>query len=294
MRIAVLGAGAVGGALARELAARGREVVLWSRSSAKARAAARGTRVTVERDLARALEDAELVLLCASDAGLAELVARVAALPLAPRARVALHTSGALGARALAPLERRGFGTCALHPLVPVPRDAAPGAFEGVGFALEARDPNVRAVATALARELGGEPFELSARDAKERARYHAAATPVSNGALALVSLALDDVLPPRLAHAKDRTLARSLAILLERTARNLRELPPERALTGPAARGDLATLHRHLATLPRRSPTRTAYAALTRELVRLAQADRRIPPSTARSILTLLEKPTR
>lgn len=293
MRIAVLGAGAVGEhwrASSRRAAARS----CSGRGRARRRAPPRAGRASRSNATSRARSRTPSSCSCARATPGSRNSSRASRPCRSRRARVALHTSGALGARALAPLERRGFGTCALHPLVPVPRDAAPGAFEGVGFALEARDPNVRAVATALARELGGEPFELSARDAKERARYHAAATLVSNGALALVSLALDDVLPPRLAHAKDRTLARSLAILLERTARNLRELPPERALTGPAARGDLATLHRHLATLPRRSPTRTAYAALTRELVRLAQADRRIPPSTARSILTLLEKPTR
>ncbi|MBK7874798.1 MAG: DUF2520 domain-containing protein [Planctomycetes bacterium] len=312
-RIAILGAGAVGEALARAL--RGRDVALWSRSAERARAAARRSGARAVPDLARAVDEAELVLVCARDSALAELVARVARLELAPRARVVLHTSGAQSARVLAALGARGFGYGALHPLVPVPPDAPAGVFEGAGFAVEAPHRSVRAVAAALARELGGEPFELpteraaqtkgraprrgagrsaAARSAgsahvptaaSERARYHAAATLVSNGSLALVSLALRELLPARLVRAEDRIAARAFATLLERTAKNLRALPPERALTGPVARGDRATLLAHLAVLPRTSAAGRAYRALSTELARLARADGRIEARTARTI---------
>ena len=59
---------------------------------------------------------------------------------------------------------------------------------------------------------------------------------------------------------------------LLARTQAHLADAPPADALTGPAARGDVATVAAHADALrahcPRLAPL---YAALTRELVRLA-----------------------
>jgi predicted short-subunit dehydrogenase-like oxidoreductase (DUF2520 family) len=288
-RIAVLGAGAIGSALAAALA--GRDVRLWSHTPARARDVAKRAGVRAEPDLARAVDGADLVLLCVRDAALAGL-ARALARPRARRREtrrpcVVLHTSGALGARVLAPLARAGFGTGALHPLVPVPRDAPEGVFRGAAFALEAPTPAVRAVGRALAGELGGAAFELGA-SARVRARYHAAATLVSNGALALFDVALGEVLPRGLRRPEVR---RGFGELLRRTAENVaRASASAAALTGPVARGDDATVRTHLARLARNPPARELYRRLSVELLRLAAADGRLAPERRAALARALE----
>ena len=59
---------------------------------------------------------------------------------------------------------------------------------------------------------------------------------------------------------------------LVRGTVENVAELGPAGALTGPASRGDVATIERHLAAIP--PEERDAYAALMELCRRLAQGD--------------------
>ena len=92
-------------------------------------------------------------------------------------------------------------------------------------------------MARELALSLGMVPFELSD---DRRAAYHAAASTASNFLVTLEAaaerLAGGAGLPPDQA----RTL---LAPLVRSTVENWAELGPERALTGPVARGDEETV---------------------------------------------------
>jgi predicted short-subunit dehydrogenase-like oxidoreductase (DUF2520 family) len=87
-----------------------------------------------------------------------------------------------------------------------------------------------------------------------DRAAYHAAACVASNHLVALLGSA------ERIAATAGVPLAAYLD-LVRATVENVAELGPEAALTGPAARGDWATIERHRAVLPPRE--RDAYEAL-------------------------------
>jgi predicted short-subunit dehydrogenase-like oxidoreductase (DUF2520 family) len=81
------------------------------------------------------------------------------------------------------------------------------------------------------------EPFEI---DEEGRAAYHAAASVASNFMVTLQSAAESIAAGAGLERAQARAL---LVPLLRRTVDNLAELGPERALTGPVARGDEMTI---------------------------------------------------
>ena len=188
---------------------------------------------------------ADLVLLCVPDAEIARAAAVIAPGPLVG------HCSGATGLDALAPHEALG-----LHPLLTVTQAGA--SFAGAGAAVAGTTPRALAVAHALAGILGLRAVEL--RDA-DRPAYHAAASIASNFLVTLEDWA-ETLLPA------DRAL---LVPLVRATVDNWAAEGPRRALTGPIARGDAATVARQRAAVAERTPARLplwdALADATHEL---------------------------
>ena len=139
----------------------------------------------------------------------------------------------------------------------PTPEVGAERLISGTWFAV-AGDDLVRQVVD----DLGGRPIEV---DDADRAAYHAAAVIASNHLVALLGQA------ERVAATAGVPLEAYLD-LVRATVDNVAELGPAAALTGPAARGDEATLDRHLAALdaidPRERAAYEAMVALARRLV--------------------------
>lgn len=221
-------------------------------------------------DAVAACKASEVVLLCVPDEAIAETASHLAA--AAPGLRLAGHTSGATALAALAPLVEVGADAFSLHPLQTVPdRETdlsdCPAAISGS-----------TAVALEYARELGlrlrMRPFEVAE---ERRAAYHAAASIASNFLVALEQSAAGLLTAAGVADAKEM-----LAPLVLRTAANWSEHGAA-ALTGPIARGDEATVGRHLEALqdnaPELIPLYEALAERTRALAgpppRLAEARR-------------------
>ncbi len=196
----------------------------------------------------------DAVVLCVPDA---EIVA--AAEVVTAAAPLVGHTSGATPLSALAPAGVPAFG---LHPLQSF---AHPGVgFEGAGAAVAGSTPEALAFATRLAERLGMTPFEI---DDGGRAAYHAAASVASNFLVTLAAAAEAIAASARL----DREDARNLLTpLMRQTVRNVAELGPEAALTGPIARGDEATVAAQRAAVEEAAPQ---LLELFDELVRQTRA---------------------
>jgi predicted short-subunit dehydrogenase-like oxidoreductase (DUF2520 family) len=180
-------------------------------------------------DLGGAATGADLVVIATPDAAVASTAAAIT--PTA--STVVVHLSGSLGLDVLDGHPRRG----GLHPLVPLP-DAETGAVRlrsGASFAV-AGDPLVRSLAVAL----GGRVVEV---DDRSRAAYHAAATIAANHVVALMGQV------ERVAAEAGLPLG-AFAGLVRAAVDDTMALGPERALTGPAARGDWETIARHRAVL--------------------------------------------
>ena len=196
-----------------------------------------------------AAADVDLVLIATPDTVVADVAAAIR-----PGRAVVAHVAGSLGLDVLAPHDRRA----ALHPLMSLP-DAEIGAerLTGGWFAV-AGDPLVADLATAL----GGRTLEIADDD---RALYHAAAAVASNHLVALLGHA------QRLGAAVGVPADALMALALG-SAENAVALGPAAALTGPAARGDEATLVAHRDAIGRRAPRElAAYEAMLAEARRLA-----------------------
>ncbi len=175
---------------------------------------------------------ADLVLLCVPDGEIAAAAAALAPGPLVG------HCSGALDLDVLG--KHEGFS---LHPLMTVTHAGA--RFAGAGAAVDGTSERAVAAATRLAEAVGLRPVRIAPED---RAAYHAAASLASNFLVTLEAAA------ERLAATAgaDRDL---LVPLVRATVENWADLGPERALTGPVARGDEATVARQRAALAERTP---------------------------------------
>jgi len=114
-------------------------------------------------------------------------------------------------------------------------------------------------VAGQLVDLLGGRRFEVPDED---RAAYHAAACIASNHFVALMGQV------ERVGASVGLPLDAYLG-LVRGTLSNVERLGPARALTGPAARGDVATINRHIHALERSErPCYEAMVAAARRLV--------------------------
>jgi predicted short-subunit dehydrogenase-like oxidoreductase (DUF2520 family) len=210
----------------------------------------RAAGLTVEGPLGREVAplEADVVLLAVPDA---EIAAAADAVPLGP---LVGHCSGATTLAPLAPHE-----AFSLHPLMTVTAEGAD--FAGASCAVAGASPRALAVATALAHALGLRPLEV---DDADRAAYHAAASVASNFLVTLEAAA------ERLAAGAGIDRA-ALVPLVRATVENWAALGPERALTGPIARGDEATVERQRVAVEERAPELLALfdalAAATREL---------------------------
>ena len=174
------------------------------------------------------------VILAVPDDAIAPLAAA-----LAPGPAIG-HCAGALGLEALEPHAER----FSLHPLMTLTPASGAADLRGAGAAIAGSTPGALALAGGLARRAGLEPFTLADAD---RALYHAAASVASNFLITLEGAA------ERLFACRRRAAPRRAprAPSLE----NWVALGAERALTGPIARGDLATVSRQREAIAGRAP---------------------------------------
>jgi predicted short-subunit dehydrogenase-like oxidoreductase (DUF2520 family) len=230
----IVGRGRAGGSLAAALRSVGWDVDLIS-----------------HHDVAGAARGVDLLVLAVPDAGVADVALAVE--PVA--STVVAHMAGSLGLDVLEPHDRRA----SIHPLVALP-NAELGAqrlLDGGWFAV-AGD----ALATEVVRALGGRSLTV---DDEARAAYHAAAVIASNHLVALLAQT------ERVGATAGVPLEAYLD-LVRTTLDNVAALGPGAALTGPAARGDAATIARHVEAL---SPEdRALYEVLSEACRRLAACE--------------------
>ncbi len=221
----------------------------------------------------------DCLLLCVPDreiAAAARVVAGVA--PLVG------HTSGATPLAALAPAAQSGAGVFSLHPLMSFPeplddRAAARAHLADAGCAIAGDSARTREVAAALARAAGMAPFAI---EEAGRAAYHAAASIASNFLVTLEAAAEQVAGGAGLSAEQARAL---FAPLVRRTVENWARKGPARALTGPIARGDEATVARQRAAVAATAPTLVDLFDVLVEHTRVLAAQRPSAPAPAAEV---------
>ncbi len=219
MHLALMGMGRLARSLAPLLEGAGHRVDTWRRNDPPPRA--------------------EVCLITVSDDAVADVAAWL------PRGPVVLHTSGGLDHQVLRPHHPAG----SLHPLqtFPGPKLGTPE-LAGVPAAV-AGDPEAVRVARDLAEDLGMRPFLVPG----DRRLYHAACVLAGNFTTVLLAEA------QRLLHSAgvppEEDPLGLLLPLVRTSIDNARRHGPDAAITGPAMRGDEATMEAHREALARAHP---------------------------------------
>ena len=264
LAFAVAGAGRVGASLARWAVAGGARLARVAVHRRRDRAeelvgdcAAAGNGAEIVPFDALASGDLDLLLVAVSDPALDAVAARLAEMP---QAAVVLHTAGARGASALAPVAANGSAAGTLHPLKAFPHVLAdPAEARGVTFAVDGDEAACR-LAERLARTWGGVPQRVPEA---QRDLYHLAATLAAGGVVTMLTAAervagtagLDPhVLGGYLELARGAVAGAGEALADQGSFAS--------AITGPAARGDGDTVMRQLAALEAVSPALADLAA--------------------------------
>jgi predicted short-subunit dehydrogenase-like oxidoreductase (DUF2520 family) len=253
--VSVIGAGRLGRALALALQSSGYPIIALvarrrpkSEKAATLVAKASGGNTAKPRALAASqlaeLPQTDLILISTPDDLIAEVAHNLSALLNVRKRSTILHTSGALSSAVLAPLAKNGFQTGSIHPLVSISDPVAgSAALRGAFFCLEG-DRKAKLVAQAIVSDLRGSSFSIKR---EHKALYHAAAVMAAPHVTALVDVAIETLAACGLSKRKAQQV---FVPLLESTVNNLTTSSPQRALTGTFARGDVATVRRHLDSL--------------------------------------------
>ncbi len=187
----------------------------------------------------------ELIILCVPDDAIADVSRTYPDFPM-------VHTSGANPASVI-----HGNGPKAsMHPIQTVKSGAQAEVFEGIVMSLEGDEELLKKVAR-LVTDVGATPLFVTPN---QKTAIHTAAVIVSNFTIALHMVA-DRVLRDAGLNATSADLFEKLT---DQTISNLREVGALDARTGPALRGDIETMRKHLALLEGHPSEIAVYKALS------------------------------
>ncbi len=251
LHVGLIGPGRLGQALIRLLPPSEYEIgPILSRTFTGARRAAHDLRLGTP---ARSYEDfagCDLILIAVPDDAIATVADALAGASFSFRRKVALHTSGAHDSLVLTPLRDRRAAIGSIHPLQTFGRHVL--SLSGIYFAIEG-DETAKRLAHTLITHLEGKVLRIRS---DRKACYHAAATfasplftPLLEAAVRLMTAA---GVPPK-------TARRALRPLLLTTLDNF-VYTGKLSWTGPLARGDAATVRKHLECLARQDPALARY----------------------------------
>ena len=279
----IVGTGSVGTSLAIALSRKGYPIAgIASRSKTRATELA----VRVGSPEAFTLKEAlptktRLLFVCVPDDAI-EPTARILCKKPLPSDLIAVHCSGSLTSEALSPFARLGVDTMSFHPMQTF-SDLLSASFEGIYVGIEGTE-RAKQVGEYIAHELGAFSIFLEAED---KNTYHLAASMASNLFVALSSMSFD--LLESIGFTRHEAAA-ILGPLIRQTTDNLSSMLPEKALTGPAARGDMNTIRFHFETLQTHSfRIRETYRILTEEAIQIAEKAGRLDAERANQLKIVL-----
>ncbi len=245
--IGIIGAGAVGQALAQRLWERGYEVYLVKRPH---------QRMQMPVHVLTSCQDLpwpalQALLLCVKDRQIQSLSEAIR--PVAPPHLPVAHTAGSVSIETLGTYKQRGV----VYPLqsfsagMPVKWGTFPIFWEG---------PEVF---EHIAQDLAMNAQQVFFADSFTRLEIHLGAVFAANFTNALVQIA-QTIIGPRWGHE-------IYMPLLETVVAKLHRLSPREAQTGPARRGDEETLRQHIAYLQEKWPqAATIYALLSQFITKM------------------------
>jgi len=259
----IVGTGNLGTALALTLPLAGYKVkfVAVRRKSGNRRASSLARKVKAQLvELGKHILDTDIVWLTVPDDSIAA-VARTLAEAQRWKGTIVFHSSGAISSDELAPLREKGARVASVHPMMTFVRGVVPE-MRGVAFAVEG-DRLATGVARDIVQWLGGEMLTIRRQN---KVLYHAFGSFASPLVISLMA-SLEQV--GEAAGVRKRHIKRVMVPLLLQTLRNYLYGDAASAFSGPLARGDIATVRKHLEALKVVPESREVYVALTRSALK-------------------------
>lgn len=268
VKIAIIGAGRVGTALARALCAHSYNITaIYDRNANRAAQCAEQCSPSLHNLPVYAFpEDITLLFICVPDDEL-ENAAQEAAdnIKITSQAVIA-HCSGAKSSQALLPLQNKTLHLASCHPIQTFP--GLPDDWQrlsGIYFGLEGDDFALQII-QQLVLDLDSHYVIVPAA---KKALYHLGCALASNYMVAVADAALEAMQKAGITKTDARPV---LEPLLRSTLDNIIAKGPARAATGPIIRGDTGTIQDHLAAMQQSKPELLPlYSVLGMRLVQIA-----------------------
>jgi predicted short-subunit dehydrogenase-like oxidoreductase (DUF2520 family) len=249
LKFVLLGSGNVASNLGLELIARGFQVTqVYSRDVTHAKRLAQKLKAKYTGDLRQLNTAADIYILAVKDDAL-ELLAKNLRIP----GKLVLHTSGSVSLQILHAISKR----CGVfYPLMTFTRHRKPSWSE-IPLCLETEDPKDALLLRKIAGCISRKVLMINSR---QREHLHLAAVFANNFSNHLYSISAGLL-------QKEKLPFTLLAPLIRETAEKAILLGPAIAQTGPARRGDLKILKKHLKQLASDPSYKQVYAALSKSI---------------------------
>ena len=195
------------------------------------------------------LTPADLWLIGTSDQHFESVIHRLAERKILKEGDIVFHLSGITPSTVLSPLKESGASIASVHPVFSfADRELAVKNYSQVYCGIEGDDLAANQL-SELFSAIGSIPFSL---DATKKSLYHSGMVFCANYIVTLLSIAENIFEKSGLNREAAREIASSFAM---QVAKNVQQLGPKVALTGPLKRGDLATIQKHQAALKELDP---------------------------------------
>lgn len=240
MQIGIIGAGKVGTTMGKYIVNHGGKVSgFYSRTTSSAKEAAQFTAVSYFKTLDSLLEVSDTLFITTTDGAIKEIWDCIAKKHV--KGKVICHFSGSLSSDVFSNVEEAGALACSIHPIYAFSNKFS--AYQNLTKALFTVEGSDQAI------EKMQELFQLLPNRcvrilAKDKVKYHAAASIASNQVAGLIYLAVELL---KEAGIQEQTAYEMLKTLAEDNLASVFSQGCISALTGPIERGDTETVKRHL-----------------------------------------------
>jgi len=286
MNVSIIGAGRLGTCLAAALAQKGfriRALSCRSLSSAQESQKIIGQGIASTNNLQTA-EEGRLIFTCVPDDKIKKIAQELAASNIDWSNKTVFHCSGLQPAGILKGLKDKGASTASFHPVQSFPQKTADAhQFEGIYCGLEG-DGEALSLGEKIAAKLGARVILLKSQD---KPAYHAACSFASNLFIALLDMAVSLLAKVDL---QEQLAISVLFPLVQKTIHNVKYFNINQSLTGPALRGDLTTIKKHLEVLSDFPQYQNIYSQLTLHALQIAGKEKKLSWQKLKALTALLE----
>lgn len=265
MRIGFVGAGKVGCSLGRYFSAKHHIVGYASKNASSAEEAAELTSSKAFKSGVELLCECDALFITTPDSQIVPTWKSIEGQCESEdlKGKIICHCSGALPSTELSECRQQGAYAYSIHPLFAIPsKTTSIDELSRAFFTIEGDEKEIDKAAS-IVKEMGN-PYQII--ETAQKVRYHAAAALASNHVVALYRLACNEL---EKCGFSSKRAEQALGPLFLGNAVHIVKEGTVAALTGPAERGDTATIEKHLSCLEGR--TLEVYRLLNEVLLQIA-----------------------